>query len=71
MATELPFAEVLDAVDHLSAEEQEMLVSITRRRLAERGRKRIGSDIEEARREFADGRCRTTTVDELWGEIMS
>jgi hypothetical protein len=71
MASTLPFADVLDALDHLSVEEQEMLVSITRRRLAEQGRKRVAADVAEARREFAAGGCQPIAVDELWREISS
>ena len=44
-----PFAEVLEAVDQLSTEEQETLVAIVRRRMAERGRKRLAADVQEAR----------------------
>jgi hypothetical protein len=69
MASALPFAEVLDAVDRLSAEEQEMLISITRRRLAEQGRKQLAADVQEARKEFTAGGCRPTTADELFREI--
>jgi hypothetical protein len=36
---------------------------------AERGRKRVVRDVQEAQREFAEGRCRAVTVDELMDEI--
>jgi hypothetical protein len=71
MASALPFAEVLDAIDHLSAEEQEMLISIAQRRLAERGRKQVVNDVQDARREFADGGCRPIATDDLLREISS
>ena len=38
MAQTLPFGEVLDAADRLTVDEQETLVAILRRRLAEQGR---------------------------------
>lgn len=67
----MPFGEVLDAVDRLPVEEQEELAAILLRRLAERGRKRVIQDVQESRREFEEGGCRPTTVDELMGEILS
>ena len=71
MEQSLPFAEVLEAVEQLSAEEQETLVTIVRRRMAERGRKRLADEIQEAEREFEEGRCRPSTPDELMDEILS
>jgi hypothetical protein len=66
-----PFADLLEAVDRLSSDEQVELVEIVRRRVAERGRKRLAAETEEARREFAEGRCRPATPSELIGEILS
>jgi hypothetical protein len=65
------FAEVLDAVDPLSAEDQEALVDVVRRRMAERGRRRVASEIEESHREFEQGGCRPIAVDELMDETLS
>ena len=66
-----PFAEVLEAVDQLSSDEQAALVAIVQRRMAERGRKLLASDVHEARREFTEGRCRPSSADELINEILS
>jgi hypothetical protein len=66
-----PFADVLEAVEQLSSEEQETLVVIVRQRMAERGRKRVAAEAREAQREFEAGLCRPTTVDELMDEIFS
>jgi hypothetical protein len=63
------FAEVLEAVDQLSWDEQEILVAIVQRRMAERGRQRLAAEIQEARREFAQGLCRPGRVDELIQEV--
>ncbi len=65
------FGDVLDAVGALSAEEQLALVEIVARRLAEQGRTRVAASVQEARREFAEGRCRPVTIDELRDEIQS
>ena len=66
-----PFAELLEAVDQLSADEQEILVAIVQRRMAARSRQRLAAEVEAARREFAQGLCRTSSVDELMNEILS
>jgi hypothetical protein len=66
-----PFAEVLEAVDQLTSDEQETLVAIVQRRMAERGRKLLAADVQEARREFTAGLCRPASADELMNEILS
>jgi hypothetical protein len=71
MSAAPPFAEVLDAADRLSPEEQETLIVILRRRLAEQGRKRLAAEVREARQEFAEGRCQPAGADDLMREILS
>ena len=71
MSQKMHFGEVLEAADHLSAEEREELIAILHRRLAEQGRQRVAAEIQEARQEFAAGNCRTASVDELLREITS
>jgi hypothetical protein len=66
----MPFGEVLEAADHLSPDEQQQLIDILNRRLAEAARKRLAAEVEEARQEFAQGRCVPATPDELMREIM-
>jgi hypothetical protein len=70
MERSVPFAEILEAVDQLSAEDQEALVEIVRRRAAERGRKLLAAEASEAQREFAEGRCRPASAGELMSEIL-
>jgi hypothetical protein len=65
------FGEVLEAVGRLSPDEQQTLLVIVRRRLAEQGRKTLAQDIREARQEFAQGRCGPTTAEDLMKEIRS
>jgi hypothetical protein len=66
----MPFGEVLEAADQLSPEEQQALIAILHRRLAQAGRQQLGAEIQEARQEFAAGRCRPVTPDELMREIL-
>jgi hypothetical protein len=70
MAQTLPFGEVLEAADHLSAEEQEELIAILQRRRALSARRQLVADIQDAEREFAEGKCKPATPDEIMREIM-
>lgn len=70
MAQALPFGEVLEAADHLSHEEQEELIGILHRRLAQASRQRLVAEIHESRQEFAEGRCLPTTPADLMREIL-
>ena len=65
------FADALEAVDRLSAEDQEALVEIVRRRAAERGRSRSAAEAREAQREFSEGQCRPATAADLMDEILA
>jgi hypothetical protein len=70
MTPVMPFGEVLEAADHLSQDEQEQLVAILHRRLAQAARRRLAAEVGEARQEFAEGRCTPVTPDTLMREIM-
>jgi hypothetical protein len=65
------FSTVLDAADALSLQEQETLIEILRHRIAERNRQRLIKDVQEARRDFAQGQCPEATADEIMREILS
>ena len=62
------FSDVVDAADRLSTDEQEELLEILRRRLAERRRAELVREVQEARAEFAAGRAREASVDEIMNE---
>ena len=66
----MPFGEVLEAADQLSLDEQQELVAILGRRLAQAGRQRLAADVHEARQEFAEGRCVPATPAEIMREIL-
>jgi hypothetical protein len=65
------FHVVMDAADRLTLEEQETLVAVLNRRLADRWRAELAADIREAQREFERGTLRPTTPDEIMKEILS
>lgn len=71
MAHASVFGEVLEAVDRLPFEDQEALVLILQRRVAEQGRKRAAAEVREARQEFAKGACRPVAVSELMSDLFS
>ena len=71
MQQAVSFGEILEAVDQLSSEEQETLIEIVCRRMAERGRRELVADIHEAQQEFAEARCRPATMDEIMNNVLS
>ena len=71
MEKSIPFGEVLEVIDKLSLEEQETLLDIVQRRIAEQNRKRLVAEIQESRQEYAEGKCKPVTTDELMKEILS
>ena len=70
MAQEMLFSEVLEAADQLSPEDQQALIAILHRRLAQAGRQQLAADVQEARAEFAAGHCQPATPDDLLREIL-
>lgn len=65
------FAQVVDATDKLSLGEQQALVEILHRRIAEENRRQLLDDVVEARAEFQEGKCVAATVGDLVKEITS
>ena len=63
------FADVVDAADKLSTDEQESLLEILRRRIAERSRAHLAADVAEARAEFVSGRACSATVQQIMDEV--
>lgn len=59
------FSDVVDAADELSVEEQEALLDILRRRIAERNRKQLVREVAAARAEFAQGATRPASAKEI------
>ncbi len=71
MEQALSFGEVLEAADHLSADEQESLLEILHRRFVERRRGEIARDVQEAQEALEERKCRLATPDEIFVEITS
>ena len=71
MGTIATFAELLEAVEHLSPDEQAQLIGVIQRRLAERGRQRVVGEVRDGRAEFKGGAIRAAAVDDVMREIES
>jgi hypothetical protein len=64
------FHVVVEAADRLTLEEQETLVTVLNRRLADRRRAELARDIREAQKEFQRGALRPSSPDEIMKEIL-
>lgn len=71
MSQAIPFNDVVEAADQLSLEEHPALVHILQRRMALAQRQQLAAEIAEARQEFAEGKCRPATAEEMMREIMT
>jgi uncharacterized protein YpuA (DUF1002 family) len=65
------FHVVVEAADRLTEEELETLIELLNRRLADRRRAQLVTDIQAVQREFESGGLRPTTPDEIMKEILS
>jgi hypothetical protein len=65
------FAQILDSADELDVEEQESLVELLQRRLAERRREELVEAVRSARRDFKGGRCRPATPKQIVKSILA
>jgi len=70
MSHSTAFADALDAVEQLDADDQVEFVAVLNRRVAERGRERVAASVAEARREFAAGKCQPRTATKIVREAM-
>lgn len=71
MSHSTAFADALDAVEQLDADDQAEFAAVLNRRVAERGRERVTATVAEARREFAAGQCLPMTSAEIVHEAQS
>ncbi len=69
--TQTTFAEILEAADQLPLEDQENLIDILQKRLRDGRRANLVKDVQEAQKEFAEGKCQPVTPEQLMEEILS
>ncbi len=65
------FSEVVNAADSLSVSEQEVLLEILRRRIAQKNRDILVEEVAEARAEFQAGKTRASSLSDILDEIRS
>ncbi len=71
MGTDTPsFNDALQVIEQLSIEEQEDLIDIVRRRVAEVNRQRLIDRVREAEQEYKDGKYSPATAEEIMREIL-
>jgi len=63
------FEAVLESIATLPTDDQEILLDLARKRLAERRRAEIANHIAESRAEYRAGQAHRGTVDDLMAEI--
>lgn len=63
--------EIVNAADNLSFDEQQTLLDILKRRVAEVRRKQLVQEVQEARDEFSKGQCQPASVQEIMKEVLS
>ena len=63
------FQEVLDVVDTLPVQQQEDILQIMQKRMAERKREALATAVREARAEYGRGEVRKGTVAELMKDL--
>ena len=65
------YGQVLDSIEALPEEQQESLVDIVRKRLAERRRAALVKSVGEARKEFKAGKLRPAAPAEIMRKILA
>ena len=71
MGSVTTFSEILESADKLALDEQETLMEVLHRRIAERRRAGLAKEIQNAQQEFRQGTCKPATPSELMTEILS
>jgi hypothetical protein len=64
------FADVLDAASNLSLDDQEELVEILHSRNLDERRSELANDIKTARSDYKNGKCKSTSVEDIMKEIL-
>jgi len=65
------FAQTLDVIESLSADEQEDVLEVMQHRLAERRRAELIATVKQSRKEFATGKCKPTSVASIMRQVKA
>lgn len=65
------FGQLLESIEELPVEDQESLVTVMQKRMAERRRNELIDAVSKARAEFKTGKCRPATPSEIMKKILA
>jgi hypothetical protein len=65
------YGQVIDSIEALPDEQQESLVELFKRRLAERRRDVLAKSVQEARKEFKSGKLRPASPAEIMRKVLA
>ncbi|PIQ44767.1 MAG: hypothetical protein COW04_11230 [Deltaproteobacteria bacterium CG12_big_fil_rev_8_21_14_0_65_43_10] len=65
----ITFNEALELIESLPEEQKESLIDIVKNRLIEERREKLAQSIKKAKKEYARGKVRKGTVDDLMREL--
>jgi len=65
------FAQTLEAIESLPVDEQEDVLGVLQRRLAERRRAELIATVKQARKEFDAGKCKPASVAAIMRQVKA
>ncbi len=65
------YGQVIDSIEALPDEQQESLMELVKRRLAERRREALIKSVAEARKEFKSGKLRPASPAEIMRKVLA
>lgn len=65
------YSQVIDSIEALPDDQQESLVELVKRRLAERRRETLIKSIAEARKEFKSGKLRSANPTDIMRKVLA
>ena len=65
------FAQTLDVIESLPVDEQEDVLEVLQRRLAEHRRAELIATVKQSRKEFAAGKCKPASVAAILRQVKA
>jgi hypothetical protein len=65
------FAQTLDVIESLPVDEQEDVLEVLQRRLAEHRRAELVATVKQSRKEFAAGKCKAASVAAIMRQVKA
>ena len=64
------FAQTLEVIESLPADQQEDVLEVMQRRLAERRRTELVATVKQSRKEFAAGKCKPASIAAILRQVQ-